>query len=91
MIDSRRRDRSVIFRLSDEEYDSLVAAASASRVRSVSEFIRMAVMGAVESGTPQPSARAQHSPPVIQAPSVQALERRIRGLEETLYRSRQSK
>jgi uncharacterized protein (DUF1778 family) len=76
---TRRRDRSVIFRLNDDEYDSLVAA-STSRVRSVSEFIRTAVMNAVDSGIPE---RA--------APGLHALERRIRGLEETLYRAENSK
>jgi hypothetical protein len=80
MMHSRRRDRSVIFRLNDDEYDSLLAAASTSRVRSVSEFIRMAVMTAIDSGTPERS-----------APGLHALERRIRGLEETLYRAESSK
>jgi uncharacterized protein (DUF1778 family) len=80
MIHSRRRDRSVIFRLNDDEYHSLVAAASNSRVRSVSEFIRTAVMNAIASGTPERS-----------VPGLHALERRIRGLEETLYRTENSK
>jgi hypothetical protein len=78
---NRRRDRSVIFRLNDDEYDSLVAAASTSRLRSVSEFIRTAVMNAIDSGIPE---RAP-------APGLHALERRIRGLEETLYRVENSK
>jgi len=96
MIHSRRRNRSVIFRLSDEEYDGLGEAASRSHVRSVSEFIRMAVMSAVESGDAERTAPGSHSPPAIQtpaiqAPAIQALQRRIRGLEETLYRSRQAK
>jgi hypothetical protein len=80
MMHSRRRDRSVIFRLSDEEYDSLVEAASRSRVRSVSEFIRAAVMSAIDAGVPEGG-----------PPGIRALERRIRDLEETLYRARQSK
>ena len=91
MIHSRRRNRSVIFRLSDEEYDGLGEAASRSHVRSVSEFIRMAVMSAVESGDAERTAPGSHSPPAIQTPAIQALQRRIRGLEETLYRSRQAK
>jgi Ribbon-helix-helix protein, copG family len=85
MMHSRRRDRSVIFRLSDEEYDSLVAAASRSRVRSVSEFIRAAVMSAIETGVPEGGPPGLHSPP-----GIRALERRIRDLEETLYRAQPS-
>ncbi|HEY4363753.1 MAG TPA: hypothetical protein VGN17_22490 [Bryobacteraceae bacterium] len=77
---TRRRDRSVIFRLNDDEYDSLVAAASTSHLRSVSEFIRTAVMNAIDTGIPEKS-----------APGLHALERRIRGLEETLYRAENSK
>ena len=77
---TRRRDRSVIFRLNDDEYDSLVAAASTSHLRSVSEFIRTAVMNAIDSGIPEKA-----------PPALHALERRIRGLEETLYRAENSK
>ena len=47
MITSRRRDRTLVFLLNQAEYDRLIAAAMSRGDRSVSEFIRLAVMSAV--------------------------------------------
>jgi uncharacterized protein (DUF1778 family) len=68
MITSRRRDRTLVFRLNQSEYDRLMAAAMSRGDRSVSEFIRLAVMGAIE-----PSDNRVHE-----------LEQRIQRLEQQL-------
>ncbi len=73
MITSRRRDRTLVFRLNQSEYDRLMAAASSRGDRSVSEFIRLAVMGAI--GEP-PDNR------------VHELEQRIQRLEQQLLTPR---
>ncbi len=46
-----RRDRSTIFRLTEAEHAQLEAAAHAAGARSVSEFIREAVLAQVAGGT----------------------------------------
>jgi hypothetical protein len=46
----RPRERNLVFRLSQEEYDSILAAQTQSGKRSLSEFIRVAVMGAIAAG-----------------------------------------
>jgi hypothetical protein len=71
---SRRRDRNVLFRLSQGEYDSLVAAASWSRLGSLSEFVRMTLMSAVESEGKAP----------ITPSRIEALERRVMSLEKAI-------
>lgn len=72
---SRRRDRNVLFRLSQGEYDSLVAAASWSRLGSLSEFVRMTLMSAVDS-----DGRAPNTPG-----RIEALEHRVMRLEKALF------
>jgi|HubBroStandDraft_6_1064221.scaffolds.fasta_scaffold3991645_1 hypothetical protein len=67
----RRRDRTLVFRLSQDEYESLVAATSESGGRSVSDFIRTAVMATVENGLDHKSTPAR----------VRELEQRVRKLE----------
>lgn len=47
---SQRRDRTLVFRLSQEEYESLVIATSEKGGRSVSDFVRTAVLATVENG-----------------------------------------
>ena len=46
----RRRDRTLVFRLSQDEYESLLAATSQGGGRSVSDFIRTAVLATMENG-----------------------------------------
>jgi hypothetical protein len=72
MINSRRRDRPLVFRLNQAEYDRLMAAALSRGDRSVSEFIRVAVMGAID-GSPDSGQDRVHE-----------LEQRIQRLEEQL-------
>jgi hypothetical protein len=72
MITSRRRDRTLVFRLNQSEYDRLMAAAMSRGDRSVSEFIRLVVMGAIE-----PSDNRVHE-----------LEQRIQRLEQQLLTPR---
>ena len=72
MITSRRRDRTLVFRLNQSEYDRLIAAAMSRGDRSVSEFIRLAVMSAIE-----PSDNRVHE-----------LEQRIQRLEQQLLTPR---
>ena len=67
----RRRDRTLVFRLSQDEYQSLVVATSQSGGRSVSDFIRTAVMTTIETGT-DPKATPSR---------LRELEQRIRRLE----------
>jgi hypothetical protein len=69
MIASRRRDRTLVFRLNQAEYDRLVAAARSRGDRSVSEFIRIAVLGAIGGSG---------------GDRVQELEQRIQRLEKQL-------
>jgi len=72
---TQRRDRSCIFRTTDAEWDAILSAVRASGARSASEFIREAVMRAVEG----PDALEQR---------VEAIERRLgigRRLEGELY------
>jgi len=69
MITSRRRDRTLVFRLNQAEYDRLIEAAMSRGDRSVSEFIRVAVMSAVGGASQD---------------RVQELEQRIQRLEEQL-------
>ena len=61
----------MVFRLSQDEYESLVAATSESGGRSVSDFIRTAVMATVENGLDHKSTPAR----------VRELEQRVRKLE----------
>jgi len=61
---SQRRDHSCIFRTTDAEWEAILAAVRASGARSASEFIREAVMRAVEG----PDALEQR---------VEAIERRL--------------
>jgi hypothetical protein len=74
MIASRRRDRTLVFRLNQAEYDRLLAAAQSRGDRSVSEFIRLAVMTAVGDASPDNS-------------RVHELEQRIQRLEQQLLRT----
>ena len=46
-----RRDRSTIFRLTEAEYAQLEAAARAAGARSVSDYIRGAVLAQMAGGT----------------------------------------
>ena len=73
MITSRRRDRTLVFRLNQSEYDRLMAAAMSRGDRSVSEFIRLALMGAIG----EPSDNRVHE-----------LEQRIQRLEQRLLTPR---
>lgn len=66
-----RRDRTMVFRLSQEEYESLLAATSEHGGRSVSDFIRTAVLATVESGLDIKSTPAR----------LRDLEQRIHKLE----------
>ena len=67
----RRRDRTMVFRLSQDEYDSLLAATSLNGGRSVSDFIRTAVMATIESGADHKSTPGK----------LRELEQRVRRLE----------
>jgi hypothetical protein len=67
----RRRDRTLVFRLSQDEYESLVAATSESGGRSVSDFIRTAVLATVENGLDHKSTPNR----------LRELEQRVRKLE----------
>ena len=66
-----RRDRTMVFRLSQDEYESLMAATTQSGGRSVSDFIRTAVLSTIESGT-DPKATPSR---------LRELEQRVRRLE----------
>jgi hypothetical protein len=68
---NQRRDRTLVFRVSQGEYESLVVATSESGGRSVSDFIRTAVMATVENGVDHKSTPAR----------LGELERRVRKLE----------
>lgn len=67
----RPRERNLVFRLSQEEYDSILTAQTQSGKRSLSEFIRVAVMGAIAAGLDDGPTAEQ----------VRALELRVRHLE----------
>jgi hypothetical protein len=67
----RRRDRTLVFRLSQDEYNSLLIATSQGGGRSVSDFIRTAVMTTIESGADHKSTPSR----------LRELERRVRSLE----------
>ncbi len=71
MTGIRRRDRTMVFRLSQEEYESLVLATSESGGRSVSDFIRTAVLATVENGLDHKSTPNR----------LRELEQRVRKLE----------
>jgi hypothetical protein len=70
----RPREKNLVFRLSQEEYDSILAAQSQSGKRSLSEFIRVAVMGAI-AGELEEGATVSR---------VRSLELRVRHLETAL-------
>jgi predicted DNA-binding protein len=61
----------MVFRLSQEEYESLLAATSERGGRSVSDFIRTAVLATVENGLDHESTPSR----------LRELERRVRKLE----------
>jgi len=67
----RRRDRTMVFRLSQDEYESLLQATSQNGGRSVSDFIRTAVLATVENGMDHKSTSSR----------LRELEQRIRKLE----------
>lgn len=71
MTAMRRRDRTMVFRLSQDEYESLLQATSQNGGRSVSEFIRTAVLTTVENGMDHRSTSSR----------LRELEQRIRRLE----------
>lgn len=70
MTPMRKRDRTLVFRLSQDEYESLLAATT-QYGRSLSDFIRTAVMSTIENGGDQKST-ASH---------LREIELRIRRLE----------
>jgi uncharacterized protein (DUF1778 family) len=67
----RRRDRTMVFRLSQDEYESLLSAAITSGGRSISDFIRSAVMATVENGPEHQTTPRR----------LRELEQRVRRLE----------
>ena len=71
MTSIRRRDRTMVFRLSQDEYESLLEATSQNGGRSVSDFIRTAVLATVENGMDHKSTSSR----------LRELEQRIRRLE----------
>jgi predicted DNA-binding protein len=71
MTSIRRRDRTMVFRLSQDEYESLLRATSQNGGRSVSDFIRTAVLATVENGMDHKSTSSR----------LRELEQRIRRLE----------
>jgi len=71
MTAMRRRDRTMVFRLSQDEYESLLQATSQNGGRSVSDFIRTAVLATVENGMDHKSTSSR----------LRELEQRIRKLE----------
>src|SRR5271168_1698126 len=71
MTGIRRRDRTMVFRLSQDEYEALLAATSECGGRSVSDFIRTAVLATVENGPDQKSTPDR----------LRELEQRVRKLE----------
>ena len=71
MTSIRRRDRTMVFRLSQDEYESLLQATSQNGGRSVSDFIRTAVLATVENGMDHKSTSSR----------LRELEQRIRRLE----------
>lgn len=68
---NRRRDRTMVFRLSQDEYESLLQATSQNGGRSVSEFIRTAVLSSIEGGLDAKTATNR----------LRELEQRVRRLE----------
>ncbi len=71
MTTVRRRDRTLVFRLSQDEYESLLIATSQGGGRSVSYFIRTAVMATIENGADHKTTPSR----------LRELERRVRSLE----------
>jgi hypothetical protein len=71
MTPMRKRDRTLVFRLSQDEYESLLAATNQGGGRSVSDFIRTAVMSTIENGPDHKSTPSRLS----------EIEQRIRRLE----------
>ena len=67
----QRRDRTLVFRLSQHEYDRLVVAASEAGGRSVSDFIRTAVLATIETGVDHKATPER----------LRELEQRVRKLE----------
>jgi hypothetical protein len=67
----RRRDRTLVFRLSQDEYESLLAATTQGGGRSVSDFIRTAVLSTIENGADHKSTPSR----------LREIEQRIRRLE----------
>ncbi len=67
----RRRDRTMVFRLSQDEYESLLTATSQTGGRSVSDFIRTAVMATIENGADHKATPSR----------LRELEQRVRRLE----------
>jgi len=66
-----RRDRTLVFRLSRDEYESLLTATARVGVRSVSDFIRTALMATIETGVDHKSTPSR----------LHELEQRVRRLE----------
>jgi hypothetical protein len=67
----RRRDRTLVFRLSQDEYESLLTATTLGGGRSVSDFIRTAVMSTIENGADHKSTPSR----------LREIEQRVRKLE----------
>jgi hypothetical protein len=73
----RRRDRTLVFRMSQDEYESLLAATTQGGGRSVSDFIRTAVLSTIESGPDHQSTSSR----------LREIEQRIRRLESAYLNS----
>ena len=71
MTTVRRRDRTLVFRLSQDEYESLLTATTQGGGRSVSDFIRTAVMATIENGADHKTTPSR----------LRELEKRVRSLE----------
>jgi hypothetical protein len=71
MTPIRKRDRTLVFRLSQDEYESLLAATMQGGGRSVSDFIRTAVLSTIESGPDHKSTPSR----------LREIEQRVRRLE----------
>jgi hypothetical protein len=70
----RRRDRTLVFRLSQDEYASLITASSQSGGRSLSEFVRISLMSQLAAGADDRATPTR----------VRELEQRMRRLESAL-------
>jgi hypothetical protein len=71
MTPMRKRDRTLVFRVSQDEYESLLAATTQGGGRSVSDFIRTAVLSTIESGPDHKSTSSR----------LREIEQRVRRLE----------